>query len=164
MNSRDGFRSTMLELPDNVVLSPHLVAGHDSYDLGFAAARKARVRDQGRGKSAILRVASIWVLQGRLAYEAELGASKPRYDGVTTLSVMGITVLGDGIGKAREVLTDANRPLHSLTLVMSRQRCLAAGELCFAGRPISVSILRNSSGQIIAHGSSRIAILYRKKK
>jgi hypothetical protein len=52
------------------------------------------------GKSDILRVALICVFRGRLAYEAELEASKPSYDGAVTLAVMGITVQGDGMGKA----------------------------------------------------------------
>jgi hypothetical protein len=46
------------------------------------------------------------VLRGRLAYEAELGASNPSYDDTPTLAVMGITILGDGIEKAKEGLTD----------------------------------------------------------
>jgi hypothetical protein len=37
------------------------------------------------------------------------GASQPSYDKAAAPAVTGITVLGDGIGKA-EVLTDVNRP------------------------------------------------------
>lgn len=66
------------------------------------------------GESDILRVASIWVLRGRLAYEAELGASNPSYDGSAAHAVTGITFVGDGIGKANGRLTVETRPLHVL--------------------------------------------------
>jgi hypothetical protein len=68
----------------------------------------------GSGKPRILRVALIWVVRNRLAYAAKLGASEPSYDRSATLAVIAITVLGDGIRRAKEWLTDVTGPLHSL--------------------------------------------------
>jgi hypothetical protein len=66
------------------------------------------------------------VLRGRLAYEAELGASNPSYDGWAARAVTGITFVGDGIGKAKGRLTVANRPFRSLR-GFERNRDIATG-------------------------------------
>jgi hypothetical protein len=81
------------------------------YGLGFAAARESagECGNSGQGKSDVLRVALIWVLRVDLRVRQKLGASQPSYDKAAAPAVTGITVLGDGIGKA-EVLTDVNRP------------------------------------------------------
>ena len=67
--------------------------------LGFAATRESagECGNSGQGKSEVLRVALIWVLRSLLA-KAELGTSKPSYDGSVAVAVTAITVLGDGIG------------------------------------------------------------------
>jgi len=70
------------------------------------------VRGLGRGKSDILRVGLIWVLQGRLAYEAELGASKPSYE-ASALAVIAITVLGDGIAESQKEVNWRYQRFHS---------------------------------------------------
>ena len=101
MNSFDSCEARCLR-SRNVALPPLSCPARIRYCLGFAAARKARLRDQGRGKSDILRVA-----------EAELGASKSGYGGLAALAVMAITVLSEGIGSANERVTVATRPFHS---------------------------------------------------
>ena len=65
----------------------------------------------GRGKSDILRVASIWA-DLRMRQNSE-----PRNQATTVPAapaVTGITVLGDGIGEAKGKLTGETRPFRSL--------------------------------------------------
>jgi hypothetical protein len=73
------------------------------YGLGFAAAPKVQVR-AGLGSGEIRYSPSCLDLglAGRLAHEAELGASKPRYDAVMEFAVTRVTVLGEALGKRRE--------------------------------------------------------------
>ena len=73
------------------------------YGLGFAAAPKVQV-SAGLGSGEIRYSPSCLDLglAGRLAHEAELGASKPRYHGVMALAVTRVTVLGEALGKRRE--------------------------------------------------------------
>ena len=44
------------------------------------------------------------------------GTSSPIYECAATLAVMGVTVLGDGFGSAKERTTDEIRPFHSKPL------------------------------------------------
>ena len=79
MNSFDGCEARSARFR-NVALPPLSWLVRIRYGLGFAAARESagECGNSGQGKSDVLRVALIWVLQGRLACEAKLGALKPK--------------------------------------------------------------------------------------
>jgi len=91
-----------------------LVAGQNSLQFGFHGGPESA--NECRTRSGEIRYSPSRldrVLRGRLAIEAEVEASEPRYDGMTTFAVTSITVLSDGIGNAKEGITDEIRPLHS---------------------------------------------------
>ena len=92
------------------MIRPTLVARLDSLRFGFRGGPKSadECGTRSGGNPIFSELPLIVSCKGSLARK-DSGTSKPNYNGAAILAVMGITVLGDGIGKVKEGTTDEIR-------------------------------------------------------